>query len=200
MQSVVERSVSTAVALKVMVSLSEIVTNLDNDEHIHLGRLLVLLSAFDRGETGRPAVQGITKLAKLDFLLRYPTYFERAMLARAVNPKRICIEEYERKTVEAQMVRYRYGPWDHRYRRFLNILAAKGLVNVETSGRTILLSLTERGKHYATRIGADPAYRLMRERAFLLRQRIDISATEIMNFIYKVFPEITTLSYDEAIA
>src|ERR1700730_1830995 len=108
-----------------MTSLSEIVTGLDRDENIHLGRLLLLLNAFDRGEAGRPAIEGITKLAKLDFLLRYPTYFERAMLVRKVNPKRIPIEDYERKTVEAQMVRYRFGPWDHRYRRFLNIMAAK---------------------------------------------------------------------------
>lgn len=183
-----------------MTSLAEIVTSLDRDEQTHLGRLLVLLAAFDRGDSGRPAVEGITKLAKLDFLLRYPTYFEKAMLARNVSPRRITIEDYERKTVEAQMVRYRFGPWDHRYRRFLNILAAKGLVRIETSGRTILLSLTEKGKAQAARVAEDEAYAPLRVRARLLRDSIDIGATDIMNFIYKTFPEIATLSYDEAIA
>ncbi len=183
-----------------MSSLAEIVTSLDRDEQIHLGRLLVLLSAFDRGDTGRPAVEGITKLAKLDFLLRYPTYFEKAMLSRNVSPRRIPIEDFERKTVEAQMVRYRFGPWDHRYRRFLNILAAKGLVRIETSGRTILLSLTEKGKAQAARVSENDAFAPLRERARLLRDTIDIGATEIMNLIYKTFPEIATLSYDEAIA
>lgn len=183
-----------------MTSLSEIVTSLDRDEQIHLGRLLLLLGVFDRGETGRPAVEGITKLAKLDFLLRYPTYFEKAMMVRNVSRKRIPIEDYERKTVEAQMVRYRFGPWDHRYRRFLNILAAKGLVRIETSGRTILLSLTEKGKRQAERLQEDEAYRPLLDRARLLRETIDIGATDIMNFIYRTFPEIATLSYDEAIA
>ena len=154
-----------------MKTLSDIVTSLDGDEQIHLGQLLVLLDAFDRGEAGRPAIEGITKLAKLDFLLRYPTYFEKAMLVRNVNPKRIPIEDYERKTVEAQMVRYRFGPWDHRYRRFLNILAAKQLVRIETSGRTILLSLTDKGKHQASRLAEDAAYRPLQKRARLLRER-----------------------------
>jgi hypothetical protein len=183
-----------------MTSLSDIVTSLDQDEQMHLGRLLLLLHAFDRGERERPAIEGITKLAKLDFLLRYPTYFEKAMLARNVSSKQIPIEEYERKTVEAQMVRYRFGPWDHRYRRFLNVLTAKGLVRIETSGRTILLSLTERGKEHAMRLSSDDAYRPLQHRAKLLRSHIDIGATDIMNFIYKTFPEIATLSYDEAIA
>ena len=98
------------------------------------------------------------------------------------------------------MVRYRFGPWDHRYRRFLNILAAKGLVRIETSGRTILLTLTENGKRQATRLAEEPSYRPLLKRARLLRESIDIRATDIMNFIYKTFPEIATLSYDEAIA
>ena len=53
-----------------MSSLPEIVTSLDKNEQSHLGRLVLLLQAFDRGEEERPAVEGITKLAKLDFLLR----------------------------------------------------------------------------------------------------------------------------------
>ena len=182
-----------------MRSLADIVTSLDHDVQAHLSRLLLLLAAFNRGDTGRPSIEGITKLAKLDFLLRYPTYFEKAMLARNVSAKRIPIESYERKTVEAQMVRYRFGPWDHRYRRFLNILAAKGLVRIETSGRTILLSLTEKGEVQAARLADDVAFRPLRERAQLLRDSIDIGATDIMNFIYRTFPEIATLSYDEAI-
>lgn len=182
-----------------MSSLPEIVTSLDKDEQSHLGRLIVLLQAFDRGEEERPAVEGITKLAKLDFLLRYPTYFEAAMVARRVNPQRIPVEPWERRTVEARMVRYRYGPWDHRYRRFLNVLAAKGLVSIQTTGRTINLALTDRGRIYAARIAADPAFQPFVNRAAMLRQNIDIGATEIMKFIYRTFPEIGTLSFDETI-
>src|SRR5215213_4294143 len=133
------------------MSLANIVTSLDRDEHLHLGRLLLLMLAFDRNDTA-PAIEGITKLAKLDFLLRYPAYFEKAMIARKVSARRIPIEPYERNTIEAQMVRYRFGPWDHRYRRFLNILVAKRLVQLDTDGRGIKISLTRSGKRIALQL------------------------------------------------
>src|SRR5688572_23862400 len=99
------------------LDLIEIVTSLDKDEDVHLARILVLLRAFARSEG--PALEGITKLAKLDFLLRYPSCLEKALTARGVSPRNIPIDDFERLTIEARMVRYRYGPWDHRYRRFL---------------------------------------------------------------------------------
>src|SRR5665213_2386912 len=150
---------------------------------MHLGRLLLLLFAFDR-DGDAPAIEGITKLAKLDFLLRYPSYFEKAMLARNVSPRRIPLEEYERKTVEAQMVRYRFGPWDHRYRRFLNLLGAKGLVRIDTNGRNIMISLTEVGRRQATQLADEKSYQPLLSRARMLKSHIDIGPTEIMRFVY----------------
>ncbi|TNC98642.1 MAG: hypothetical protein FD119_113 [Stygiobacter sp.] len=178
-------------------TLADIATSLDRDEPIHLARLLILVLAFTREEGA--AIDGITKLAKLDFLLRYPSFFERAMIARGLSPKSVSVEDYERRSVEAAMVRYRYGPWDHRYRRFINILAAKGLVDVTTDGRAVRLSLTGRGHEVAAVLAADPANIPLATRAGILRHRIDIGATEIMKFIYATFPEIATLAYDEAI-
>jgi len=180
------------------MTLADIVTSLDRDEQMHLARLLLLLLAFDRNGDA-PAIEGITKMAKLDFLLRYPSYFEKAMLARDVSPRRIPIEDYERNTVEAQMVRYRFGPWDHRYRRFLNLLAAKGLVRIDTNGRNVRVSLTDTGKHRAAQLADDDSYRPLLSRARLLKDKIDIGPTEIMKFVYKTFPEIASLAYDEAI-
>jgi len=181
------------------MTFADIVTSLEQSEDMHLARLLLLLYAFAR-EGDRPAVEGITKLAKLDFLLRYPSYFERAMRARSVTPRRIPIAAFERNTVEAQMVRYRFGPWDHRYRRFLNLLAAKGLIRITTTGRTISLSLTGTGRQRAERLAIDESYALLLARARLLRERLDIGATDIMRFIYETFPEIASLAYDEAIS
>ncbi|MBK4717666.1 hypothetical protein JJL56_02170 [Azospirillum sp. YIM DDC1] len=179
------------------LTLADIVTSLDRDEPVHLARMLVLLLAFSRPDDA--AIHGITKLAKLDFLLRYPSYFERAMVARGVAPERVPVEPYERRSVEATMVRYRFGPWDHRYRRFINILSAKGLARVDTDGRAIRLSLTARGMEVAAALAKEDATKPLAARARMLRQRIDIGATDIMKFIYATFPEIATLAYDEAI-
>jgi hypothetical protein len=102
------------------VRIQDIATYVEQKEDLHLARLLILIGAFE--ETDKPAIEGITKLAKLDFLLRYPTYFERAVQKRGGSLASTPIADYERGTVEAQMVRYRFGPWDHRLRRFLNLL------------------------------------------------------------------------------
>ena len=179
------------------LTLADIVTSLDRDESVHLARMLVLMLAFSKADD--VAIHGITKLAKLDFLLRYPSYFERAMVARGVAPDRVPVEPYERNTVEATMVRYRFGPWDHRYRRFINILSAKGLARADTDGRVIRLSLTARGIEVAAALAEEEANKPLATRARMLRQRIDIGATDIMKFIYTTFPEIATLAYDEAI-
>jgi hypothetical protein len=149
--------------------------------------------------TDKPAIEGITKLAKLDFLLRYPTYFERAVRKRGGSLASTPIADYERGTVEAQMVRYRFGPWDHRLRRFLNLLAARGLVQISIKGRTVLISLTETGKRIATQLGQRDEYRSLASRAQVLKRRLDIGATQLMNFIYETFPEIGSLDFDETI-
>ena len=52
----------------------------ESSDGLHLMRLLILLRCADkRGRMPKP-VEGITKLAKLDFLLRYPVYLERALI------------------------------------------------------------------------------------------------------------------------
>jgi hypothetical protein len=103
-----------------------------------------MLEAFG-GRRGDQPIEGLTKLAKLDFLLRYPVYLERALVARDAPEAAAQVEDYERNSVEAHMVRFRYGPWDHRYRRFLNILVGKGLAAVRVEGRTITIQLTRSG-------------------------------------------------------
>src|ERR1044072_440868 len=128
-----------------MTTLPEIVNWLECDDSLHLGRLLVLLGAFG-GRRGDQPIEGLTKLAKLDFLLRYPVYLERALIARNAPEAAAEVEDYERNSVEAHIVRCRYGPWDHRYRRFLNILVGRGLASVRTEGRTVMIQLTDRGR------------------------------------------------------
>jgi len=179
------------------VRIQDIASYVDQKDDLHLARLLILIGAFE--ETDKPAIEGITKLAKLDFLLRYPTYFERAVLKRGGSVSSAPVANYERGTVEAQMVRYRFGPWDHRLRRFLNLLAARGLVQISIRGRTVLISLTETGKGITAQLSVREEFRLIAGRAQVLKRRLDIGATQLMNFIYETFPEIGSLDFDETI-
>jgi len=175
----------------------ELVSSLDKNEDIHLARLLVLLKSFQR-EQGA-AIVGITKLAKLDFLLRYPSCFETAMIARNVSSKNLRVADYEHTTIEASMVRYRYGPWDHRYRKFLNILAARGLATIAVEGRTIVIDLTDKGAALANKLAQSDEFEDVDFRAGMLRKHLDLGATRLMNFIYEEFPELNKMQLNEGI-
>jgi hypothetical protein len=180
------------------MSLFETVLSIENNESLHLGRLLVLLLAF-AGREGTSPVAGLTKLAKLDFLLRYPANLERALQVRAQSGEEARVEDYERQSIESSMVRYRFGPWDFRYRRFLNTLVAKGLVEIKTEGRTISIYLTADGLVRAKAISDNPAFDTMAHRARLLKRYCDLTATNLMRFIYDTFPELASMRTGAAI-
>ena len=57
------------------------VAQLDDETDLHAARLLLLLDAFV-GDKDDTAIKGLTKLAKLDFLLRYPVMLKKALEAR----------------------------------------------------------------------------------------------------------------------
>jgi len=182
-----------------IVDLVESVSALDGVRELHAARLLILLNAF-AGTDGNGAVEGLTKLAKLDFLLRYPVMLERALLAKGKSIRDVGIEDHERHSVESEMVRYRFGPWDHRYKELLNFLVAKGLVRINIEGRTVVLTLTEAGRSLAETFTSDELFRIYVRRSELLKRHFDMTATNLMRFIYDTFPEVITLRSNEVIS
>lgn len=180
------------------MDLVKTIAELDADPDLHSARLLVLISAFS-GTAQEAEVEGLTKLAKLDFLLRYPVMLERALAAKGRSTRDVRLEDYERLSVESQMVRYRFGPWDHRYRELLNILVGKGLVTVRVEGRKVVIALTELGQRFASKLSANPVFEDYARRASLLKQHFDVQATSLMRFIYDTFPEIVSLRLNERI-
>jgi hypothetical protein len=168
------------------------VADLDQSPELHVARLLLLLEAFaEDNQSG--AIEGLTKLAKLDFLLRYPVMLERALEAKKHSTREVQLEDHERYSVESEMVRYRFGPWDHRYREFLNILAAKGLVSISIEGRKVVIAITEPGQNLAQQLAANKVFEPYVRRAHLLKRHFDLTATTLVKFIYDTFPEIISL-------
>lgn len=172
------------------------VAKLDESSELHLARLLLLLNAFTEGDD---AVEGLTKLAKLDFLLRYPVMLVRALKAKNRSIRDVQLQDHEQQSVESQMVRYRFGPWDHRYREFLNALIGKGLAAVTIERRTVVIRLTSKGRDVAMRLATDPLFEPYSRRARLLKSHFDMTATNLMRFIYETFPEVITLRSNEVI-
>ena len=180
------------------MDLVETIADLDVDPDLHSARILLLISAFSNQEA-ESAMEGLTKLAKLDFLLRYPVMLERALAAKGRSTKEVKLEDHERLSVESEMVRYRFGPWDHRYRAFLNVLVGKGLVNVSVEGRKVVISVTEKGNTLASELSSHPVFEDYARRSLLLKRHFDLQATNLMRFIYDTFPEIVSLRSNERI-
>lgn len=182
-----------------LMDFVQAVADLDQSPELHASRILLLLDAFAEGDQAG-AIEGMTKLAKLDFLLRYPILLERALEAKERSTREVLLEEHERHSVESEMVRYRFGPWDHRYREFLNILIAKELISVSIEGRKIVIAATEQGRDFARKLASDQLFEQYTRRAKLLKRHFDVPGTHLMQFIYKTFPEIISLKSNAPIS
>jgi hypothetical protein len=168
----------------------------DDVLEFHAARLLLLIrycGVRDRA-TKEFRIQGLTKMAKLDFFIRYPTFF------KAVTA---ITQEGTMATYppESPMIRYHYGPWDQRYYQVLAYLCAKGLVSISKEGTTVILSSTPEGNQAAARLADDKSY------AALLKHVNDVSnsfknksGNSLKKLIYQVFEkEVGELPWGEVI-
>ena len=81
----------------------------DDILEFHAARLLLLFRIC--GTANR--IDGLTKMAKLDFFVRYPDFFARACRTEGFQ----CDNLY--RVIESSMIRFHYGPWDQRYYHIL---------------------------------------------------------------------------------
>lgn len=172
--------------------------DIENSDEFHLSRLLLLLQAC--GKKNNKPVDGIMKLAKLDFLLRYPNCLVRVLKALRKDSLAEGISEEERNTIEARMIRFRFGPWDDRYRKWISLLVAKRLAQTFLEGRTVKIVLTEKGLELAETLGKRTEFHDLSARSKIISIAVgDYNATKLKDFIYNVFPEITTMKWGEEI-
>lgn len=108
---------------------------------LHAARLLLLLKNCGVKKRGR--IDGLTKLAKLDFFVRYPQAFDR--VADHLQKKVTSATD----VVESSMVRHHYGPWDKRYYQILPYLEARRLITVTKQDNTYSFELTDKGAEVA---------------------------------------------------
>jgi hypothetical protein len=159
------------------------------DLDYHAGRVLILLSAFTREGKG---IDSLTKLAKLDFLLRYPVLLER--LSRAVDAQPLDLltqpTDEERLAVESRMVRYKYGPWDDRYYPILGMLIGTGLIRPEKSQRRTKLRATPLGIETAAGLATTGEWHTTALRCAYLHKNFNKTGNSLKDLIYKNLPEV----------
>lgn len=181
-----------------MILLKKIL-DLDGFYDLHLARILILISKL-AGKTQTKEIKGITKLVKLDFLLRYPTVLERALGRIDEKKDGVKLQDYERNSVESKMVRFRYGPWDARYRLYLAILESKGLIDVKLNKMTIETRITSKGSDLAKKLSGINDLKHFEERSKIIKSKFDsMSATQLKDLMYELLPELHEMKYGEMI-
>ncbi|MDY7229902.1 hypothetical protein [Hyalangium rubrum] len=152
----------------------------------HAARLLLLLKVCG-GTKGKAkgGIDGLTKLAKLDFFVRYPAFFARACAERGAPVPTVL------PAVESNMVRHHYGPWDHRYYHVLAYLEGKGLVRVTRDGtKPFRFQLTEKGAGAAEQLGAQGPFQELMEQMKRVRTVLGgESGTALKELIYRLFDQ-----------
>jgi hypothetical protein len=162
-------------------------------------RLLLLIDAFSRKSNGTPRfLEGRVKLAKLDFLLRYPDYLQRILTAHGARPADVATIDSGEAPLDSRMMRYRYGPWDPSYYAVLGSLIGRGLVDVTPlSGSTGFgYRTSDKGCELAANLRDDEIFNRTSNRLKLLRRYLDLSGTTLKRYVYEL-PEITDATWHE---
>lgn len=164
----------------------------DDVTAFHAARLLLLLDICGDG-TSRRSLEGSTKLAKLDFFVRYPAFLARAHEALQQRGEEVTTRYVADRThpVEAPMIRYRFGPWDPRYRQYLAFLEARQLIRVSQGARgTKKVTLTAAGRHLAHTVEADPSNAAILTRARAMVGNLATwTGSELKDFIYDLLAD-----------
>jgi hypothetical protein len=154
----------------------------DDVLEFHAARLLLLMRIC--GTAGR--MDGLTKMAKLDFFTRYPDFFEAARAA--VEPESQSGSVDSSEAVEASMVRHHYGPWDKRYYQVLAHLEARRLITVSKFKNSYQIALTTEGAEMAKALAKRPSFATLVERQKAVKKSFGgKSGTALKNLIYKLF-------------
>ncbi|MEV4201090.1 hypothetical protein [Micromonospora globbae] len=137
------------------------------------------------------------KLAKLDFLLRYPRHLRRVLLALGTHPEQMEGIDPDEAPLDARMMRYRYGPWDPSYYAVLGSLIGRGLVEVAPlPGKGFGYRTSSAGAQLASDLRVDESFSHINLRLRLLRRYLDKSGNTLKNYLYEL-PEIADATWHE---
>ena len=154
----------------------------DDIVEFHAARLLLLMLVC--GTAGR--IDGLTKMAKLDFFSRYPDFFLVARAAESEQGNSVTMQESN--VVESSMVRHHYGPWDKRYYHVLAHLEAKQLITVSKEKKSYQIALTPLGKERAKALAELPSFASLVDRLKQIRESFGKkTGTYLKDLIYSLF-------------
>lgn len=161
-------------------------------------RLLLLIDTFSRNARRPRYLEGRVKLAKLDFLLRYPRHLKTVLLLHGATLQEVSGIDEDEGPLDSRMMRYRYGPWDPSYYALLGSLIGRGLVEVIPLPRRngFGYHTSEKGAALAADIKSDESFGRMIERLNLLKKYLDKSGNTLKSYLYEL-PEVADATWHE---
>lgn len=157
--------------------------NADQIIEFHAARLLLLILLCGRNQQ----ISGLTKLAKLDFFVRYPAFFNRVL---SKNDSRLEVDIEGLGSNESAMIRHHYGPWDPRYYQVLAYLEGRDLIVVNKEEKAFIFSLTSQGSSIAKRFAEDGAFEQITTHMKRVGGEFGKKTGHwLKNLIYRVFAE-----------
>lgn len=163
---------------------------LREDLAYHQARVLLLVSAVSGAQGHARKLDGLTKLAKLDFLLRYPALAPVVLDKLAPSDPRLNLtrdELAEPTNVEAPMIRYKYGPWDDRYYAVIGALVGRGLLKYARGRKgSVALATTPAGKRLASEMSRASDWRAISERSQAIAEASsNMTGSALKDLIYE---------------
>lgn len=165
---------------------------LRGDLAYHQMRVLILIAAVAGAQGSNRKLDGLTKLAKLDFLVRYPAVAPTVIADLDQRDPRLHLSEPGGHEVEAPMIRYRYGPWDDRYYPVIGALVGRGLVRYAPGRRgSVALSPTPTGRKLVEDLIQSNEWKVLGERCQAIAQHAGgLTGARLKGLIYERLPEL----------
>ncbi|MEU9357458.1 hypothetical protein AB0D35_04965 [Streptomyces sp. NPDC048301] len=163
---------------------------LRDDLAYHQARVLLLVNAVTKAPGHARKLDGLTKLAKLDFLLRYPALAPKVLEQLSESDPRLNLsrEEIEAPTeVESPMIRYKYGPWDDRYYAIIGALVGRGLLKYAKGRKgSVALATTPEGRRLAEDLSDTSDWKTLYERSeAIANASAGMTGSTIKDLVYK---------------
>jgi len=183
--------------------LEELQWELDDLAYHQVRVLLLVTSVAEEPEHNRK-LDGLTKLAKLDFFVRYPALATAVLDDLGPDDRMHLSNEdlLDPTTVQDPMTRYKYGPWDDRYYPVIGALVARGLVKYGTGQRgSVSLLPTPAGKALAAEIAVDEVWRDVADRcAAVAEASRGMSGNALKELIYERLAELMDRPHRQVIS
>lgn len=182
----------------------EILSAMVEDLAYHQSRVLLLVRAVaeEAGNSGK--LDGLTKLAKLDFLVRYPALAPVILDKLEPTDPRLHLgaaDLSEPTVVTDPMIRYKYGPWDDRYYPIIGALISRGLLRyIRGRQGSVALAPTAAGRGVADDLAEEPSWSGINDQCrAVARASAGLTGNALKDRIYQRLADLMDRPYREVI-